>query len=582
MKRKTLVLNSVLAVSAVGLVAFGVTSLGAQGSASATETETTVRTGNVTQTVSATGNAVAAQDLTLNFASGGILTEVDVASGQTVAQGQVLAKVDSTTAENQLRTAQANLASAQARMQGLLHPLTAQDLVKNQTSVDQAQSAIDTAQTGLDNVNANLAQDKITTQAAIDKAKQSLANTQAVSATGSASTDTNLQQAQQALSEAVSHLAPGDIVSTTDGNAALTDSTALASYYKNDQNACANASTPVALPDGLTCADVNARMAAVSDVQSAARALVTAQNQDASNAAQAKQTLDNAASAVTDAVNQQAATLMKDQQAIVTAQRQLETAKTSLASTLASNAAAASPATASDIAQQQASIVTAQIAVSTAQKAVSDTTLVAPAAGTVSAVNGAVGEAVATGGTTGFITLVNLSTLQVKAAFSETDAAKVQLGQAASISFDALANQTFTGKVVAIDAASTVTSNVVTYNVTVAPDSTSPQVKEGMTATVDVTVAEKDGVLVLPASAITGRGQTATVTVRTANGDEQRQVSIGLRGDDSVEIVSGVSEGDVVVTKVATNTGGGATTGAQLGRGGRVGAGGGGFVVGGS
>src|SRR6185369_892043 len=139
----------------------------------------TVRTGNVTQTVSATGNAVAAQDLTLNFASGGILTEVDVASGQTVAQGQVLAKVDSTTAENQLRTAQANLASAQARMQGLLHPLTAQDLVKNQASVDQAQSAIDTAQTGLDNANANLAQAKLTTQAAIDKAKQSLENTQA-------------------------------------------------------------------------------------------------------------------------------------------------------------------------------------------------------------------------------------------------------------------------------------------------------------------------------------------------------------------------------------------------------------------
>ena len=156
-------------------------------------------------------------------------------------------------------------------------------------------------------------------------------------------------------------------------------------------------------------------MAAVADVQSAARALVTAENQEASNSAQAKQTLDNAASAVTDAQNQQTATLMKDQQAIVTAQRQLETAQTSLKSTIASNAAAASPATASDIAQQQASIVTAQVAVSTAQKAVVDTTLVAPADGTVSAVNGAVGEAVASGGTTGFITLVNLSSLQVKA-----------------------------------------------------------------------------------------------------------------------------------------------------------------------
>ena len=581
MKRKTLILNSVLAVSAVGLVAFGVTSLGSSGSAAATETETTVQTGNVTETVSATGNAVASEDLTLNFAGGGTLTEVDVAVGQTVTQGQVLAKIDSTTADNQLRTAQANLSSAQARLQGLLHPLTAQDLIKNQASVDQAQAAVDTAQTSLDNANANLAQDKVTTQAAIDKAKQSLANSQAVSAAGSTSTDSSLQQARTALSDAVSNLAPGDIVSTTDGNSALIDSTALASYYKNDQNACADAgNSSVALPDGLTCATVNTRMAAVSDVQSAARALVTAENQEASNSAQAKQTLDNAASAVTDAQNQQTATLMKDQQAIVTAQRQLQTAQTSLQSTIASNAAAASPATASDIAQQQASIVTAQVAVSTAQKAVSDTTLVAPAAGTVSALNGAVGEAVASGGTTGFITLVNLSSLQVKAAFSETDAAKVQVGQTASVSFDALANQTFTGKVVAIDSASTVTSNVVTYNVTIGLDSTSPQVKEGMTATADVTVAEKDGVLELPASAVSGRGQTATVTVRTANGDEQRQVTIGLRGDDSVEIVSGLSAGDVVVTKVSDTTTGSTRTPGGFGT--RVGGGGGpGFVVGG-
>ena len=72
-KRKTLLLNSVLAVTAVGLVAFGITSLGGSGSASATETETAVHTGNVTQTVSATGNAVAAEDLTLNFAGGGTL-----------------------------------------------------------------------------------------------------------------------------------------------------------------------------------------------------------------------------------------------------------------------------------------------------------------------------------------------------------------------------------------------------------------------------------------------------------------------------------------------------------------------------
>ena len=211
----------------MGLVAFGVTSLGSSGSASATETETTVQTGNVTETVSATGNAAAADSLTLNFQSGGTLTEVDVTAGQTVTKGQVLAKIDSTTAANQLRTAEANLSSAEARLQGLLHPLTAQDQIKNQASVDQAQASVDSAQTSLDNANSNLAQDKVTTQAAIDKAKQSLANSQAVSAAGSTGTSSSLQQARTALSEAVSHLAVGDIVSTTDGNAALTDSTAL-------------------------------------------------------------------------------------------------------------------------------------------------------------------------------------------------------------------------------------------------------------------------------------------------------------------------------------------------------------------
>ena len=583
MKRKTIILNSVLAVTAAGLVAFGITSLGAEGTAAATETETPVSTGSVTQTVSATGNAIAAEDLTLNFSSGGTLTEVDVTAGQTVTAGQALAKIDSTTAANQLKTAQANLSSAQARMQGLLHPLTAQDAVKNQASVDQAQSSIDSAQTSLDNAKANLAQDTISQQNAVDRAKQALANAQAVSSTGSAAQQSTLDQARQTLTEAASHLATGDIVSTGSGASAVADATTLVQTYKSDQQLCdavSNSST-YALPGGLTCADLPARLSAATEVQTAARALVTAENQMASNQAQAKQTLDNAQASVTDALTAQSATLLKDQQAIATAQRQLESAQTSYKSTLASNAAAASPATASDIAQQQATIVTAQVAVDTAQKAVNDTVLVAPAAGTVSAVNGAVGEAVASGGD-GFITLVNVSTLQVKAAFSETDAAKVQVGQLATVTFDALTDQSFTGKVVAIDAASTVTSNVVTYNVTVALDSTSPQVKVGMTASVDVTVAQKDNVLVLPASALSGRGETATVTVRTANGDEQRQVTVGLRGDDTVEIVSGLSESDVVVTEVTASTGSG--TGGNFGPpGGGIGGGpGGGFVVSGS
>ena len=58
MRRKTLMLNSMLALGAVAIVGFGITSLGAEGSETPTETLTEVQTGTVAQTVSATGNAV--------------------------------------------------------------------------------------------------------------------------------------------------------------------------------------------------------------------------------------------------------------------------------------------------------------------------------------------------------------------------------------------------------------------------------------------------------------------------------------------------------------------------------------------
>ena len=205
MKRKTIILNSVLAVTAVGLVAFGVTSLGVEGTAAATETETTVRTGSVTQTVSATGNAIVAEDLTLNFRAGwhphrgGCHRRTDrhrrpgAGAGRQHDRGE---PAEDGTGEP--------LERAEARLEGILHPLTAQDAVKNQASVDQAQAAIDTAQTSLDNAKANLAEDTISQQNAVDRAKQSLANAQAVSSTGSVGQQSTLDQARQTLTDAAS------------------------------------------------------------------------------------------------------------------------------------------------------------------------------------------------------------------------------------------------------------------------------------------------------------------------------------------------------------------------------------------
>ena len=160
-----------------------------------------------------------------------------------------------------------------------------------------------------------------------------------------------------------------------------------------------------------------------------------------------------------------------------------------------------------------------------------------------------------------------------------TDATKLKIGQAATMSFDALGGTTVTGKVTVISPTSTTVSNVISYPVQIALDTPNPLIKPGMTANVSVVVDERDAVLSLPSTALSGRGTAATVLVKTSSGSQSKRVQVGLRGDNAVEITSGVSEGDQVVILPTTSSvtfgtgrlGGGATGGAVIGGGGGAG-----------
>ena len=174
-----------------------------------------------------------------------------------------------------------------------------------------------------------------------------------------------------------------------------------------------------------------------------------------------------------------------------------------------------------------------------------------------------------------------MNLLDVKVGFTETDAPNVHDGQAATITLDALPNQTFTGHVIALDTNSTLVSNVVTYYAKVAFNAPPAGVKPGMTASVNVVLQKVDDAVTLPTSAVSTTGTAATVTVKAKGGSESsKQITIGLRGDNAVEIKSGLNVGDQVVITSAASTG----TGTNLGRfgGGGLGGGfggGGGLVV---
>src|SRR6185437_10582016 len=112
-----------------------------------------------------------------------------------------------------------------------------------------------------------------------------------------------------------------------------------------------------------------------------------------------------------------------------------------------------------------------------------------------------------------FITLTNLTDLQVVADVDEADASKVVVGAPATVTLNALPSQEFAATVIAVANSSTVVSNVVEYQVTFELNNTNPAVKPGMTASVTVTTAKADGVLNVTSSAVHTAGGTSYVLV---------------------------------------------------------------------
>ncbi len=155
-----------------------------------------------------------------------------------------------------------------------------------------------------------------------------------------------------------------------------------------------------------------------------------------------------------------------------------------------------------------------------------------------------------------FITL-DSKYLYIKALVSEADIAKIQTGQDATLTFDAFGTaKEFKGNVYEVDPSETIVQGVVYYVVKVQFDASGEAVKPGMTANLTLQTNSKSGVLDVPARAVQYDGNQAYVQVLKTTDNkkevEKRNVEIGLQGDENVEITSGLSEGEEIVTFTKT------------------------------
>jgi multidrug efflux pump subunit AcrA (membrane-fusion protein) len=173
--------------------------------------------------------------------------------------------------------------------------------------------------------------------------------------------------------------------------------------------------------------------------------------------------------------------------------------------------------------------------------------ITAPIGGKILSVAGTLGGQASANGS--FIVLAGTNDVAIRAQFTEAEVAKLAVGQHAQISLPDRPGAQFSGTVIEIDPAGTISNRLVRYGALITFDQIPDGLLFGQSANVAVIIATATGVLYVPATAVTGRnGGTGTVVVRVGSKDVPRQVEIGVLGDVNTEIRSGLAAGDEVLT----------------------------------
>jgi HlyD family secretion protein len=167
-----------------------------------------------------------------------------------------------------------------------------------------------------------------------------------------------------------------------------------------------------------------------------------------------------------------------------------------------------------------------------------------PVAGNILAISTAVGASASQ------VATIGAGRQQVSVMVSEYDIPKLAIGQKVSLTLGSSLTS-FAGTVAEISPQPSDSTGVEQYQVVISSDAIPSYGRIGMTGTASIAIAAKHNVLEVPISSVNSVDGHATVTVFTARGKKVvTRVTTGLVGDNSVEILSGVTAGEKVVTGV--------------------------------
>jgi HlyD family secretion protein len=527
------------------------------------ERSETVTRGEVEIKVTESGTIEPLRKVEVKSKAGGRLDKLFVDEGAVVRRGQILAIIDPQEIDRQVDALRAQVAGAQARYDSAAKGTNFQES-QTLTGIQQFEEAVNSARARMMLAEAEAeAQPELTGQA-IESAK---ANLEAIKA--------SLEAQQSSLNQ---------MIQVTHPQAVVTAEATLDRAKAQAENAKRNAERQRQL---LTKGFVSQRdvdtaetdwRVAESQVREAQQRRDRIEEQNRLEAANARAQVNN----LRGQVRQTEAALAQAKSNVMPTikRRELENARAAFAQAKAQLAAARSNKTQdamrrADAAAAKSNVVQAESQLKELLVRQRDTTLYASMDGVVTKRYIEPGEIVTSavssfGSGTPVFQIADLGVLLVKINVNEVDINKIKPGLPVEVRIDASGGATFAGHVRKVAPAAQgsasassssgsgggggSTQGVTKFLVEIRVDKSDPRLKPGMSARCTIYIARRKNVLRLPTNCVIGTGKDATVQIVTETIKDKvktekitpRKVTVGLRGDDFVEIIAGIKEGEKV------------------------------------
>ncbi len=502
----------------------------------------TVKRGDLVETVAATGAIEAQTGAQVKIGSQitGRIKKLNADVGSELKAGAVIAELDLPDIQAQLDQAKANLAAARTKEAqqrsgvGMVQTQTNSAIVLADAARNSAAAKLNSAQATANLQYAQTPTDIQRAENGVAGAVAALSTAQSTLVQTQAGADLQIANTQQQINQAQATSKNSDL-DLGRQSALLAKGFVAASIVDQAQAiASVNRSLILAAQQNLTLV----QQKVTADLQSAHN-LVTQSEQNVKTAqsalvaAQAESFLDAVKRAdVGDArafLNQSEATL-----------------------TIAKGNSAQDLLKQQDVIQARDATRAAQQQVVYAQAQVDKTFIRTPISGTVLQLAAQQGETLAAGlSSPTLIVVADLNRLEVATYVDETDIGKIRIGQSATVTVDAFANQTFTGHVSKIASGSTIQQGVITYDVTISLANPTHTLKPDMTASVTIQTGKQTNVLLVSSDAVKIGTNGMTVNVLSQQnghaGSTARAVVTGGTDGVNTEIKSGLKEGETVI-----------------------------------